>query len=205
MVPDVGCSCSRMSLAVVVLPQPDSPIRPSVSPAAMEKLTPSTAFTQPVLRLRIAPVPTGKYLRKLSSSSSGAVMHHRCSEPGQPASGCPPWGALNVLGILRRAVLHHLGATWVKGAAGWRACQIGRLARNGIEWLLASELGHGAQECFGVGVFGGIEQVAHSPHFHDPAGIHDCHAIAHLGDDAEIVRDENECDTGLLLNIHEQV
>jgi hypothetical protein len=54
-------------------------------------------------------------------------------------------------------------------------------------------------------VLGGIKQVAHSAHFHDPAGIHDRHAITHLGDNAEIVRDENERDAGLLLDIHEQV
>src|SRR5262249_61609475 len=146
MVPDVGCSCSRMSLAVGALPQPDSPIRPSVSPAAMEKVTPSTAFTQPVLRLTIAPVPTGKYLRRLSSSSSGAVMHHRCGETGQPASCCPPWGALNVLGILRGTARHHLGATRVKGAAWRRGRPIGRLGREGKGRLLAPEVGPGVDK-----------------------------------------------------------
>jgi hypothetical protein len=32
---------------VIVLPQPDSPTSPSVSPARSEKLTPSTARTMP--------------------------------------------------------------------------------------------------------------------------------------------------------------
>ena len=41
-----GWSRSRDS-AVIVLPQPDSPTMPSVSPSRTEKLTPSTAFTTP--------------------------------------------------------------------------------------------------------------------------------------------------------------
>ena len=39
-----GSSSSRISdSAVTLLPEPDSPTMPSVSPAATEKLTPSTA------------------------------------------------------------------------------------------------------------------------------------------------------------------
>ena len=43
--PLVGASSRRMARPVVVLPQPDSPTSPSVSPRRIEKLTPSTAFT----------------------------------------------------------------------------------------------------------------------------------------------------------------
>ena len=38
-----------MESAVTLLPQPDSPTMPSVSPAAIVKLTPSTARVDPVL------------------------------------------------------------------------------------------------------------------------------------------------------------
>ncbi len=37
----------RMASALMLLPQPDSPTRPTVSPGAMAKLTPSTAWTSP--------------------------------------------------------------------------------------------------------------------------------------------------------------
>ena len=47
IVPAVGSSAARMKLGGGGLPQPDSPTRPSVSPALMVKLMPSTAFTQP--------------------------------------------------------------------------------------------------------------------------------------------------------------
>ena len=37
----------RIDSAVMLLPQPDSPTTPSVSPSSIEKLTPSTALTTP--------------------------------------------------------------------------------------------------------------------------------------------------------------
>ena len=49
-----------MSLAVVVLPQPDSPTMASVSPWRIEKLMPSTAFTQPTTFVQSMPSVTGK-------------------------------------------------------------------------------------------------------------------------------------------------
>ncbi len=51
--PPVGfCSC-KMARPVVVLPDPDSPTRPNVSPGATVKLTSVTAWTKPiVLRTR---------------------------------------------------------------------------------------------------------------------------------------------------------
>jgi hypothetical protein len=45
IVPEVGFTMRRIVCAVLVLPQPDSPTRASISPRAMEKLTPSTACT----------------------------------------------------------------------------------------------------------------------------------------------------------------
>ena len=59
IVPLCGGSSSRISMSVVVLPQPDSPTRPSVSPSRMSKLMPSTACTVPTRRLNTAPFMTG--------------------------------------------------------------------------------------------------------------------------------------------------
>src|SRR5712691_1542153 len=47
IVPDVGSSRRITQLPTVVLPLPDSPTSPSISPGASEKLTPSTACTVP--------------------------------------------------------------------------------------------------------------------------------------------------------------
>src|SRR5262249_32608921 len=156
----------------VVLPQPDSPIRPSVSAAAMLKLMPSTAFTQAVLRANKAPLPTGKYLRTSSTSSSGAVMKHLCC---QPASRRPIQAACNVIGFLRGTARNRIGAARMEGAAGRWPRQVGRLAGNGIKRLLAAELGHGAEQCTGIGVPRSTEKLAHGAHLHNAAGVHDRH------------------------------
>jgi len=55
-------------LAVVVLPHPDSPTRPKVSPRLMEKLIPSTALIQPVVFCLTSPLVMGKYFFKLVAS-----------------------------------------------------------------------------------------------------------------------------------------
>jgi hypothetical protein len=55
----------------VDFPQPDSPTSPTVSPFAIEKLTPSTANTVPDARCR-TPVRIGKcFLRSRMSSTAG--------------------------------------------------------------------------------------------------------------------------------------
>ena len=61
--PDVGSISLRINRPTVVLPQPDSPTSPSVSPRWMAKLTPSTALTWPTTRWSTPPW-TGKYLTR---------------------------------------------------------------------------------------------------------------------------------------------
>ena len=56
---------------VVVLPQPDSPTSPSVSPALMSKETSSTALTWPSVRENRMPLVKAKCLRSPSTRSSG--------------------------------------------------------------------------------------------------------------------------------------
>ena len=76
MWPRVGSMARRTSRPVVVLPQPDSPTSPSVSPGSMAKLTPSTAWTTRGVRpghsaARGLP-RIGKCLTRSATSSSGA-------------------------------------------------------------------------------------------------------------------------------------
>ncbi len=59
-----------ISSSVVVLPQPDSPTRPSVSPSRMSRSTPDTACTEPTRRLSSAPLSSGKVLVRPSTSST---------------------------------------------------------------------------------------------------------------------------------------
>ena len=46
----------------VVLPQPLSPTSPNVSPRLTSNVTPSTAFTSAILRWKMMPEVTGKYI-----------------------------------------------------------------------------------------------------------------------------------------------
>ncbi len=68
--PEFGFSSATISLPIVVLPQPDSPTSPNVSPALTVKETSETACTAPALRCRMAPEVTGYSLTRLRTSSS---------------------------------------------------------------------------------------------------------------------------------------
>ena len=57
--PAVARWSATISQPIVVLPQPDSPTRPNVSPRRTLKETSETAFTLPTFRCRTAPEVTG--------------------------------------------------------------------------------------------------------------------------------------------------
>ncbi len=57
-------------MSVVVLPQPDSPTSPSVSPVRMSSDTPSTAWTVPMRRLNTAPFVSGNDFTSPSTRST---------------------------------------------------------------------------------------------------------------------------------------
>ena len=69
--PEVGVYRRSRDLPTVVLPQPDSPTRPRVSPGLMEKETPSTAFKGVVF---INPVLIGKYCFKSRTSTRYSLL-----------------------------------------------------------------------------------------------------------------------------------
>ena len=58
----------------VLLPHPDSPTNPSVSPWLSSKLTPSTAFTSAILRAKTPPT-TGKRTRRSWISRSFSISN----------------------------------------------------------------------------------------------------------------------------------
>src|SRR5438128_12425030 len=72
MAPLVGFSSMRIIFMVVLFPHPDSPTRPTVSPAPTVYETPSTAFTRPMVFWKIRPCMTGKcfFRSRISSSLS---------------------------------------------------------------------------------------------------------------------------------------
>src|SRR5690349_1974027 len=74
--PEVMSIIFRMASPVVLLPHPDSPTSPKVSPRRTSNDTPSTAFTLPTWRRTTAPAMTGKWtFRSLTARTvSGAGM-----------------------------------------------------------------------------------------------------------------------------------
>src|SRR5881392_360324 len=137
MAPLVGPSCNRISFEVVVLPQPDSPITPRVSPGSTAKSMPSTALTQPVWRRGNSAIVTGKCLVSPSTSNSGDDIDILCGLPelrfGAPAPRPPFAGDPDLAGLLDAAARHRLGAARVEGAARRQRGKIGRMAGNGEE------------------------------------------------------------------------
>src|SRR5215813_6864634 len=198
MVPALGVSCLRISLEVVVFPHPDSPISPSVSPARIAKSMPSTAFTTvaapPRSRCR-----TGKCFLSPRTSRTGEDIVH------EPATGDASVARAEVTRLIGHAARHDLRAARVERAPGWEPGQIRGLTADGIERLLAAELRHRADQRARVGMLGGVEELAHGRLLHDLARVHDGHPVAHLRDDAEVVRDEDQGDAGLALDVLQEV
>src|SRR5438094_5758330 len=163
--PAVGVSGSRISLEVVVLPQPDSPMTPRVSRASTAKSIPSTALTQPIRRRGKTAVVTGKCLVSPSTSNSGGDMKvlfgWLALRNSTPAPRRPPGTDPQLGRLLTGAARHRLGAARVKGAARGQRSEIRRMAGNGEQRLLAAELRHRAEEALGVGMLRRVEQLAH--------------------------------------------
>ena len=88
IVPCAGSARLRISSSVVVLPQPDSPTRPRVSPERMSKEMPSTARTVPTRRLKTAPTVSGKCrCTSVSSSTDGRCARSSRAEGASGISG----------------------------------------------------------------------------------------------------------------------
>src|SRR2546427_11282647 len=90
--PDVGGIKRRSKRPSVVLPQPLSPTRASVSPRRMYMSTPSTAPTRAIVRRRTPPL-TGKYfwipiaattLAGLGRSGCGVGVYAVAQDEGDP-------------------------------------------------------------------------------------------------------------------------
>src|SRR6266850_8446249 len=115
----------------------------------MAKLTPSTAFTH-VDRRPSSPRRTGKYFFSPRASRTGEDIVQ------QPAAGNASVAEVEVRRLFRHAAGHGLGAAGMEGAARGQAGEVGRLARDRVERLLAAELRHRAQQGARVRVLGGI-------------------------------------------------
>src|SRR5262245_45965475 len=203
MQPAVGASAASTSFEVVVLPQPDSPTSPSVSPGPIVKLIPSTAFTTPRGFPKSEP-PTGKCFRRSRTASNGLSTRGPWLE-GHPAARAPV--AVQALRgrLLDAAALDRARTAGMKSASSREGREIRRLARNAVERLADAELRDRVEERLRVGMPGTVEQAAHRLHLHDLPRVHHPDPVAHLGDDAEVVRDEDQRDAGRAMRILQQI
>src|SRR5690242_9625625 len=175
--PEVGSISFMIIRPVVVLPQPDSPTRPTVSPRRMSKVMPSTARTAAGGPLAHSPRRTGKcFTRSLTSSSLGT------SSSFGTASG----GAAIVISLLREQTANrapvpglderHLAGLALRaspvaarreGATGGEVRRSGRAPLDRQEPLVGTpELRQRVDEPARVGMSRMLEHVVHPALLH---------------------------------------
>ena len=107
-------------------------------------------------------------------------------------------------GLLAAAV-HRVHAARFERAARRRADHAGRGARDGGELAAPSRGGQRLEQTLGVGVVVAVEQVpALGPLHHLPA-VHDDDLVGHVGDDAQVVGDEDDGGAELALQVPHHV
>src|SRR3954470_1650867 len=201
----------------VDLPLPLSPTSPTTSPRRSDRSTPSTARTVPVerpnSRASASPPSSKRTERSLMSMTlsddsdftSGFVGNadllplELLGAAGgdlrlgavQPALDLAPVGRRQRDGVVVNADLHRMRAAWAEAAAGRRIDQVRRRARDEVQ-ARGAQADRRAQQLLGVRVLRVAEDVADVALLDDTARVHHRDPVACLGDDAEIVRDEQQ-------------
>src|SRR5947207_5344551 len=134
MLPAVGSIRRNTVRPTVDLPQPDSPTRPSVSPASIVKLTPSTANTVPPARCS-SPLRIGKcFLRSRTSSTALWLDIAVPVDLVRAPAGSPVARELFLVrGILRAAAIFHVRAPCCEHATDWQIGQPRHCPRNFLQ------------------------------------------------------------------------
>src|SRR5438270_840453 len=219
-VPAVGSMGLTTVRPSVVLPDPDSPTSPSVSPALVSMSTPSTAWTCPVVRC-INPDATGNQtLRSLTVTNGSLVVQAllRClaavSATFELRSGLrhPARRALRRPDLrerwrVPRAPVDAKHAARMERAPGGKVDEAGRQALDGPERLvlLGVEARDRAEQRPRVGMLRVREDVGGRSRLDDLAGVHHDQALAHAGDHAEVVRDQDRRGAELTVHVTEKV
>src|SRR6185436_1942892 len=206
--PAVGSSRRISSLAVVDLPQPDSPTSPRVSPLYSNRSTPSTACTAPICLLKTMPLVRGKCLTSPRTSRTGSSVLDAAIEGLLPEVARAAAVARDV--VQWRHLLDadglRVGAARVERTAGGDAGQVRRDALDGVQLLtLEVHPGDGGQQPLGVGMGrAGIE--VHDGCLLDQApGIHHRDLVGDVSHHPQVVRDQDQAHMALCLQIGEQL
>ena len=201
MLPPVGSTSCRMARPTVVLPQPDSPTRASVSPGKIVRSTPSTARTWPVTRCR-----TPRADREPGAQGRGSRAARRRSSTVMAAPPARRDGSRRLASATRAcAPAPRPGSgSNANGQRVWKRQPerpMPRPRHRALDLLepAAARLGlrDGAQQALGIGVARPAQQLRARALLDDLARVHDGHAVGHLVDHAEVVRDEQHRGAGL--------
>src|SRR5713101_9026108 len=210
--PSVGARARRMQREVVVLPQPLSPTRASVSPRSTWKETSSTARTWPTTR-RSRPWRMGKCLRSPLTSSKRSVIGYawcwRTTGSGRASSRkrssrrlgieetgrllrCPHGAGRRLL--LIAAAGHEVGASRMERAPRGAIVGMRDGALDDGEARAHARLDarHGAEEGARIWMLGLVEDGVHGPLLDDPPKVHDGDLVAHLRHHTQVVRDQDD-------------
>lgn len=102
-------------------------------------------------------------------------------------------GLVELWGRFFSAAVERFGASWEEGAVLCWLGEFGRLAGDLAEvGVGAVDAGEGGEEGVAVGMEGLFEEFADGAFFDDVAGVHDGDVVGDLGDDAEVVGDEED-------------
>src|SRR2546425_11659665 len=117
-----------MARPTVLLPQPDSPTRPRVSPSCRSKLTPSTARTSAILRASTPPTTGNRTERsRISRSFASGIITNQVA--ADPVAGT----RFKQLRLDRFALLEFLRAAGYKLAADGEVENTRYIAGNGAQ------------------------------------------------------------------------
>src|SRR5262245_63569279 len=94
-----------------------------------------------------------------------------------------------------------IGAAWVEAAAGRKCDRRRRRSLDRDEPVeTALDRGHRSEESPRVRVLGRLEELAGWSDLHHASRVHDEHRVGGLGDDPEVVGDEDHADVELVLH-----
>src|SRR5690348_10221816 len=108
---------------------------------------------------------------------------------------------MRLRGIFLLAQWHRVRTTRMESTTRRQVREIWWLSRNGIERRLATQPRQGTKQCPGVRMLWCVEQISDRRLLDNLASVHDRHLVAHLGNDTEIVGDEDDGNAGVLLQV----
>src|SRR5260221_9043359 len=222
--PAVGSTRRRMDRPSVDLPQPDSPTSPSVSPWRIARSTPSTALTRATVRPRM-PERTGNQVRSPRTSRMGsaavqggpgldrAATASATSRPIEPGAvlGDPAARQLAAyreqVRFLAVAATDRERAARLELAAGRQPDHVRRRAVDRLQRLaiIGVEPRDGAEQRPRVGVLRVGEDIPGRALLDDPPRVHHHHPVAHPGDHAEVVGDQDRRRPEVTVQVAEQL